>query len=589
MAADRACIYCWDDMDAALYVNTSLLCGHTFHKECLDKDLEIKNMTMSTFQCPVCKNTGEQLALAEVHLVPGPCPLLGIADHASLPDTTFDLEADANLADTPAATDSIAANLEAIIEGVTVQTTAESTTALPPPAEGTDTHEAMLRGYIHTLALLPAEEAMDLGDVLSDDGTNYYEEQQQRLAMPMLQYKATEGFEIEGVPAWDAILSDKRVTCLDCGEECKKYRVLSKNQCTFRCNKCSYVHTRLFRNGNKHVIEGTDLQGTDRRQFFKDSHNANSTNQKHLVTQVIRKTERTYKLGGAFKPLSVWTTQGYDGEAIARHSRPEDVMADPMFGLLYRVPELYVGFGGSEGTTETTRDRKRPRKKSPAVNSAGSVLSMLQPPFRDDAGGAAVPDADNAAPDYSCSESSSSSSSSSLSAPKSRKKNGKKTSKKEKKKSKKEIKKAKKEKARMKKQEQTEKLEKKAEEKAIKTAEMEAARDGKREVAAEKKINDKGQTAAGSVCKKLDTVIASIQKTVRSPGAPQVPAVSKAPLKRLLEQLGSMLTEAQKVAEGIEPGASFIIPEGFPIAIDAAKKHQALFVLSSRTYAQPQP
>ena len=39
---------------------------------------------------------------------------------------------------------------------------------------------------------------------------------------------------------------------------------------------------------------------------------------------------------------------GYDGEAIATKSRPENVQPSDMFGLVYRVPELFVGAVGMD-------------------------------------------------------------------------------------------------------------------------------------------------------------------------------------------------------------------------------------------------
>ena len=71
------------------------------------------------------------------------------------------------------------------------------------------------------------------------------------LAMPRLIRAAQYGFQIDAVPAWNMIDGTSGVTCCDCGQNCTKYRVVSKSSGTFRCNKCCYVHTRLFRTEGK--------------------------------------------------------------------------------------------------------------------------------------------------------------------------------------------------------------------------------------------------------------------------------------------------------------------------------------------------
>ena len=96
--------------------------------------------------------------------------------------------------------------------------------------------------------------------------------------------------------------------------------------------------------------------------------------------------ERHYEHGGAFKPLSVWTTLGYDGTIIATKSHPEDVMPDKLFGLVYRVSELYVGARGSDGTRITKRQRT-------SANAAGAENPALE---HADAAGVAEPAAANA-------------------------------------------------------------------------------------------------------------------------------------------------------------------------------------------------
>ena len=64
-------------------------------------------------------------------------------------------------------------------------------------------------------------------------------------AMPHLVRAASFGFQIDAVPAWNT--KDETLVCCDCDQECTKFRVISKGSGTVRCNKCCYVHTKLYR------------------------------------------------------------------------------------------------------------------------------------------------------------------------------------------------------------------------------------------------------------------------------------------------------------------------------------------------------
>jgi hypothetical protein len=60
------------------------------------------------------------------------------------------------------------------------------------------------------------------------------------------------------------------------------------------------------------------------------------------------------KDGGRFLPLSVYATQGFDIEAIRTKSAPENIMNDPVLGLVYRVRILDTGTDSATGTKRTT-------------------------------------------------------------------------------------------------------------------------------------------------------------------------------------------------------------------------------------------
>ena len=580
MADMSACVcsYCHDNLEGGPTNNMSLKCGHTFHKECVKKDWIHKHTTVEELRCPVCKMTAGDMSLLEQQLF----DMSG--GHPSIPPnmtgSPIDLDAVTNPAPSPAVSSSNA--LDAVMDVLLPDPACVATAAAASPAAPPDFTTERPEGSREDHPVI--SDSADAGD--DRDAAAEENEETLQFAAPLLQRSAREGFQITAVPAWDAIMSDTRVLCCDCGEECVKYRILSKVQCRFRCNKCNYVHTRLYGCDGKHAVKALQEGTSARHDFFKKSHVADATEQKRLVTQFT--TERRYMLGGGFKPLSVWVAQGYEGERIATHSRAVDVMPDKMFGLLYRVPELYVGIAGSEGTTETTtmgRDRKRPRESVEAAGSIAGSKKVKKELYQED--GEAEGAAPSAGPDSSSSRPSSSSSSSSSKRPNasSKKKKSKKLNKKEKNKMKKQVKEAKKEKQRLKEEALEERQAAKAEEKAAKAEALQEARANKQAESALNAANNKGQAAALSFCKKVDTIMASLQKSLRTPGAVQVPVASKAPMELLLVKFGDMLAEAQGAANGFELGANFSIPEKFASCLVESKKHQALFHLTARTYA----
>ena len=72
--------------------------------------------------------------------------------------------------------------------------------------------------------------------------------------------------------------------------------------------------------------------------------------------------EQSYSHGGAFKPLSVWGTEGFDVNAIEEKSLPHDIRPDRMFGQVYRVPLLTIIESGSRGMRSSTTGEVRKRK-----------------------------------------------------------------------------------------------------------------------------------------------------------------------------------------------------------------------------------
>ena len=101
-----------------------------------------------------------------------------------------------------------------------------------------------------------------------------------------------------------------------------------------------------------------------------------------------------------------------------------------------------------------------------------------------------------------------------------------------------------------------------------------------------KRADLKLKAAAASAAKKFETCIASIQKSLRAPGANLVPVVAKEPLMKILTELEESLAAINAVAGGLATSAP--MPDDLKHVFQMAKKHEALWLLSLRTYLSQQ-
>jgi len=421
-------------------------------------------------------------------------------------------------------------------------------------------------------------------------------------AVPHLVRAASEGFQIDAVPAWQK--HDLSLTCCDCGQECTRFRVCSKGKGTARCAKCAYVLTRLYRaNGPGGLDQLAQLTANEKHAFFLESHEPLSAKaQKALFEKTLenyRTRERVFEMGGVFKPLGAWGMLGYDTKIIAEQSLPTDIMPHRMFGFVYRVPLLYVGDKGADGyrssdAAHAVHSAPRPKRLRalPAVagddgeqdNEQGEQDSEQneedgEQGEQDGEQGSVVED--DRSSESSCSTSSSSSSSVKNKKKKKNKFDSKKAARKAAKKEKKRIAK---EKKRQNKQQREERDKKKQAEKEARAAERAKEKLAAQAANAEKSANKKGMALAKACCKRMEVLIASIQKTMRLPGAAKIPDYQKNPLREILAQLEALLLEVQPVSTGRKNAAGFSAPPEEKALSEASKKHQALFTVAAKTY-----
>ena len=121
-------------------------------------------------------------------------------------------------------------------------------------------------------------------------------------------------------------------------------------------------------------------------------------------------------------------------------------------------------------------------------------------------------------------------------------------------------------------------------EKATRETAKEEERATRQAQQAERKVEATGKAVVKSLCKKLETAVVSMQKTLRLPGSARVPAANKEHMAQLLEQLERTLGAVQSVAQGYETAAGFATPPDLPSLFKAAQRHQALFVVAVRTF-----
>ena len=103
------------------------------------------------------------------------------------------------------------------------------------------------------------------------------------------------------------------------------------------------------------------VQKEEQRQFWiaiTDMNGAESANHFEVTIQTFEDTKEYYSEGGAYLPLKVWATRGFDADRIAAASRDTDIIEDPVLGTVYRVRILQKGNSGCR-TTLTTKNLKR--------------------------------------------------------------------------------------------------------------------------------------------------------------------------------------------------------------------------------------
>ena len=169
------------------------------------------------------------------------------------------------------------------------------------------------------------------------------------------------------VPVMDELrrLSDKceqMVLCNLCGGkvELSKSIIRSKQAGTFRCkvchSKCEIIRRKC---GGFPPDVFANLTEQQKQDFFTRTKGTAMSLQSELqrINTAFKRTEKTWALGGEFRPLGYWKTLGYDEKRIEANSDPDDVRECRVAGTVYRVPVMSHGKRHSNGTEEVDQQR----------------------------------------------------------------------------------------------------------------------------------------------------------------------------------------------------------------------------------------
>jgi hypothetical protein len=377
-------------------------------------------------------------------------------------------------------------------------------------------------------------------------------------ATPRQWQGGSQGFSIASVPAWDDI--DDEITCMDCNHPARavKSRVMNKANGKWRCDRCCKTWSQLYRfEGAGLADKMILLKDSERHSFFdgmRDSDAKDVRIRSKSLFERFESHEQQYMLGGAFKPLSVWATMGYDASIVESMSRELDIKADRMFGKVYRIPELTLTEIGTRGKASRSSAEflaKKPKRATVSEHAEGNGAAAASGDPAADAAAEAENDAD------SSSNSDSSSDSSSTSDKKKKKKKKTKKGKKAKKELSVEDRKHKEKKRAAKakrKEAEAAKAQKDRDRDAARaeaSRERDAAKDVQRVKLAKSKQAAKVKTAAAALDKRLEKVIVAMEKSLKSAGAHLFPeGCAKGQLIAGVNELTALKLSAGAVAAG---------------------------------------
>lgn len=305
----------------------SLMCGCTFHAECITAFCDQAHTTVLEMRCPVCRQTADAVATLEATATQNLDPGAAVAE--PLPAAAIE---------TPGAA---VAELEAEL-------------AVVAPAAA----DVAPAGNDNLFGEEVAAEAADPEDVARDDVNAAPDSRAVGADATATEVETEEGrvVVIKRPAAVDGVYPEEPKFCSKCHNYAPKAKVrcINKTKQLFQCNVCGCRITQLTR---QYGVWPTDdfkaISEEEKVAFMKACGEAKDQDQLKLVSEEylrrFEKRARFFLHNGEFLPLSVWGTRGFDTERIASSTPAADTVEHPVLGKCYRVEILSTGSKGELG------------------------------------------------------------------------------------------------------------------------------------------------------------------------------------------------------------------------------------------------
>ena len=133
----------------------------------------------------------------------------------------------------------------------------------------------------------------------------------------------------------------------------------------WKCNRCQSKATMLARCGVREAdLTLPEIPLAERSAFWSSDMKIDKlrVEAEKLLSSYSRR-ERWFSEGGAFLPLSVWQTKGWDVERLKANTPPEDIRETAQGGTCYRVRILSQGESGVEGKSQERKEAAQDQKR----------------------------------------------------------------------------------------------------------------------------------------------------------------------------------------------------------------------------------
>ncbi len=330
-AEEIQCALCRDAGDGEADMHYKyLVCSHKFHERCwVDCERMLgKNYANGQLQCPMCKNTVDDIQNRENQLLDRPTAYIGDLISRGRRIAAADGR-----------------------DGTEVAGTRAAGSADAEPAAGSADAEAA-----------PAPEAS-----ISPD--------------PHLPPAETEVTTFRR-----QLMSDEpEVFCMHCKKsvQLSKARIRNKTQGLFRCSSCHSKVNTMQRDSGWPPEIFAKMSEAEQEQFFRQTSTSKESldRQLRIIERKVKKDEDYYDAGGQYLTESRYEKMGYSKEEIEHTNKnlaPSDKRWDGILeACTYRLPILAKGTRGSTGkeeaeTIEGSFDRQRVGFKRGNLEAVGS-------------------------------------------------------------------------------------------------------------------------------------------------------------------------------------------------------------------------